>query len=97
MTTTGLTHVYVLHHDKYACIPVPALPLSLFQEAIPELACYQDDEDLPFSRDVHVYSVTRQFPEPVDISGFAECDTWSLPGEAGARFNEIWAANESRA
>jgi hypothetical protein len=96
-TATGSINVHVLHHDKYACVHVPALPIGLFKDAITEFRRYQDDEDLPLSRLQHVYSVTREFPEPAEISGFAECETWTLPGEAAEAFNRIWTENESRA
>lgn len=96
MTTAEPINVYVLHHDKYAYVQVPALPLELFKEAIPEFRHLQDDEDLPLARLGHVYSVTREFPEPADISGFAEYETWTLPGESAAAFDRIWSANESR-
>lgn len=90
-------NVHVLHHDKYAYVHVPALPIQFFKDAIPEFRRYQDDEDLPLSRLQHVYSVTREFPEPAEISGFAECETWMLPCEAAEAFNRIWTENESRA
>lgn len=90
-------YVHVLHHDKFACVHVPALPIGLFKDAIPEFRRYHDDEDLPLSRLQHVYSVTREFPEPAEISGFAECETWTLPGEWAEVFNRIWTEHESRA
>jgi hypothetical protein len=96
-TATESINVYVLHHDKYAYVHVPALPIELFKDAIPDFRRYQDDEDLPLSRLQHVYSVTREFPEPAEISGFAEYETWTLPGESAEAFNRIWTENESRA
>ena len=87
--------VYVLHHGRYGYAHVPALPIGLFTDAIPEFRRYQDDDDLPFSLP-HVYSVTREFPEPADISGFAEQETWTLSGEQAEAFTRIWAEAVTR-
>ncbi len=86
MTTT----VYVVRHMQYDGIPVPALPVTLFHDVVPEWRNYRDDDDYPMARLRMLVSVTRQFPEPADIGPTADVQGWELPAEDAAAFDRIW-------
>lgn len=87
-------NVYLIQHDQYAYLGVPALSADLFKDAVPEFRAFRDDDDYPFSRERKVVSVTRQSPrDALDGDPSAECSIWTLSDDASTAFERIWSAN----